>query len=72
MSAQLYAQKVVWGDIHDTVLSFQLHEGFHFCGTVSGYIPEDRESMGYAALIVWLNPRYSENKPSLIAQGGNP
>jgi GNAT superfamily N-acetyltransferase len=72
MSAELYAQKVVWGDIHDKVLSFQLHEGFHYCGIVSDYIPEDMESRGYAALIVWLNPRYNEKKPSLVAQGGNP
>lgn len=69
MSAELYAQKVVWGDIHDPVLSFQLHEGFHFCGTVSGYIPEDRESLGYAALIVWLNPSYNKKKPTCIPEG---
>jgi GNAT superfamily N-acetyltransferase len=67
MSAELYAQKVVWGDIHDTVLSFQLREEFQYCSIVSGYIPEDSESCGYAALIVWLNPRYNEKKPSLLA-----
>jgi GNAT superfamily N-acetyltransferase len=66
MSAELYAQKVVWGDVHDIVLSFQLKEGFHYCGIVSGYIPEDQESRGNAALIVWLNPSYNEKKPSLI------
>lgn len=69
MSADLYAKKVVWGDIHDPVLSFQLHEGFNFCGTVSGYIPEDNESRGYAALIVWLNPRYNKKKPTRIIEG---
>jgi len=69
MPAQLYAQKVVWGDIRDPVLSFQLKEGYDFCGTVSGYIPEDVESQGYAALIVWLNPSYNAKKPSLITQG---
>lgn len=69
MPVMLYAQKVVWGDIHDPVLSFQLHEGFNFCGTVSGYIPEDQESMGYAALIVWLNPHYNKDKPTRIPQG---
>jgi len=62
MSAQLYAQKVVWGDIRDPVLNFQLKEGYDFCGTVSGYIPEDHESRGYAALIVWLNPSYNAKK----------
>lgn len=69
MPAELYAQKVVWGDLHDPVLSFQLHEGFQYCGIVVGYIPEDQESRGYAALIVWLNPRYNAKKPSLIMQG---
>lgn len=69
MSADLYAQKVVWGDIRDPVLSFQLREGFNFCSTVSGYIPEDKESQGYAALIVWLNPRYNKKKPTLITEG---
>lgn len=69
MSADLYAMKVVWGDIRDPVLSFQLHEGFNFCGTVNGYIPEDKDSLGYAALIVWLNPSYDKNKPSLTKKG---
>lgn len=69
MPVMLYAQKVVWGDIHDPVLSFQLHEGFNFCGTVSGYIPEDQESRGYASLIVWLNPHYNKDRPTRIPQG---
>ena len=69
MPVELYAQKVVWGDIHDTVLSFQLHEGFNFCGTVADYIPEDHDSMGYASLIVWLNPRYDPNRPTRIPKG---
>lgn len=69
MPIELYAKKVVWGDIQDPVLSFQLREGFNFCGTVSGYIPEDKESLGYAALIVWLNPRYNKKKPTLITEG---
>ena len=43
MPIELYAQKVVWGDIRDPVLGFQLHEGFNYCGIVRDYIPEDRE-----------------------------
>lgn len=58
MSATTYAMKVIWGDIDDPVLRFQLREGFQFCGVVDGYIPEDAESCGQAALIVWLNPLY--------------
>ncbi|MCP5324862.1 MAG: GNAT family N-acetyltransferase [Oceanospirillaceae bacterium] len=64
MSAELYAQKVVWGDINDPVLNFQLHEGFSYCGIIDGYIPEDKESGGNAAIIVWLNPDYDAEKPS--------
>lgn len=69
MSALLYAQKVVWGDLKDPVLSFQLKEGFSFCGTVDDYIPEDQESLGHASLIVWLNPRYNAKKPTRIPEG---
>lgn len=69
MSALLYAQKVVWGDIIDPVLSFQLREGFHFCGTVDDYLPEDGESRGHASLIVWLNPRHNAKKAPCIAEG---
>ncbi len=53
-----YVQRVIWGDIRDPVLSFQLHEGFNFCGIVKDYIPEDTESAGNASLIVWLNSDY--------------
>lgn len=69
ISALLYAQKVVWGDLFDPVLSFQLREGFNFCGTVEGYLPDDQASQGHASLIVWLNPRYNIKKPTRIAEG---
>lgn len=65
MSAELYAQKVVWGDIYDPVLRFQVGEGFQYCGVIEGYLPTDADSLGNAALIVWLNPRYNPNKPTL-------
>lgn len=68
MSATTYAMKVIWGDIADAVLSFQLREGFQFCGIVDGYIPEDTESCGNAALIVWLNPHFRGAAPR--AAGG--
>ncbi len=64
----LYAQKVVWGDINDPVLSFQLHEGFRFCGVFDNYISQDKESKGYAALIVWLNPDYDSTQPTTIPE----
>jgi len=69
ISALLYAQKVVWGDLFDPVLSFQLREGFNFCGTVEGYLPDDQQSLGHASLIAWLNPRYNKKKPTRTAEG---
>ncbi len=59
MSPELYAMHVVWGDMVDPVLGFQIAQGFQYCGVIPGYLPEDSESCGNAALIVWLNPRYS-------------
>ncbi len=69
MDVDLYCKKVLWGDVVDKVLSFQLREGFRFCGVVSGYIPEDVESHGNASLIVWLNPKYDPNRPTQVPEG---
>ena len=64
MTAELYARKVVWGDLCDPVLSFQLKEGFSYCGVVPDYLPEDTESLGYASVIVWLNPDHDPARPT--------
>jgi GNAT superfamily N-acetyltransferase len=69
-TAEGYAKRVVWGDLRDPVLSFQLREGFSYCGVVEGYIPEDAESLGYASIIVWLNPTYNPAQPTLIPTKG--
>lgn len=68
MTAEEYAKRVIWGDISDPVLGFQLHEGFSYCGTVLGYLPEDAESLGNASLIVWLNPDYDPGAPTRIPE----
>ncbi len=58
MSPELYAMKVIWGDIYDPVLRFQIGEGFQFCGIVENYLHGDKESLEYASLIVWINKDY--------------
>lgn len=68
MTAEEYAKRVIWGDISDPVLGFQLHEGFSYCGIVHGYLPEDAESLGHASLIVWLNPDYDPGAPTRIPE----
>src|SRR5262245_37246044 len=60
MSAAEYVVEVVHGEIDDQTLSFQLHEGFHVLAVVPHYLSEDPETLGYAALIEWLNPKLLE------------
>jgi GNAT superfamily N-acetyltransferase len=56
MAPEDYAGKVVQDEIRDPTLSFQLHRGFRVISVVSGYLPNDAESLGYAAVIEKLNP----------------
>ena len=69
MSVETYAKRVVWGDLQDPVLNFQLREQFDFCGVIRDYLPQDRESCGHASLIVWLNPKYDPARPTWIPEG---
>jgi GNAT superfamily N-acetyltransferase len=64
MSPHLYAMKVIWGDIYDPVLRFQLNQGFQYCQIIEHYLLGDFDSREYAALICWLNPDYNPRRPS--------
>ncbi len=55
MSAEEYVIAVIRGDLKDPTLSFQLRHGFQVMGVVSGYLRHDPESLGYAAVIEWIN-----------------
>lgn len=68
MSIELYAKKVLWGDLADPVLSFQLREEFRYCGIMYDYLPQDIESQGHAALIAWINPDYDPAMPTALQQ----
>ncbi|MEO8195499.1 MAG: GNAT family N-acetyltransferase [Thermoanaerobaculia bacterium] len=54
---EVYVGRVVRGEIKDPTLSFQLREGFDVLAVVHGYLRNDPESLGYAAIIEWLNPQ---------------
>ncbi|MCW5965632.1 MAG: GNAT family N-acetyltransferase [Bryobacterales bacterium] len=56
LSAEEYVREVVAGKRKEPTLSFQLREGFHVFGVVPGYLHNDPDSMGWAALIEWINP----------------
>lgn len=57
LTAHEYVRRVVRGEIGDPTLSFQLRHGFKVLSVVPDYLRHDPESLGYAALIEWLNPR---------------
>lgn len=60
-----YIDQVVHKKIKDPVLSFQLRNGFEVIGVIENYLPDDTQSMGYAAHLVWRNPKLQlkEEKP---------
>lgn len=56
MTAEDYVREVARGALRDPTLSFQLNRGFHVLAVVEGYLRHDPESLGWAAVIEWLNP----------------
>jgi len=56
MSAEEYVRNVARGALKGPTLSFQLREGFRVIQVVPNYLQHDPESLGYAAVIEWLNP----------------
>lgn len=60
MSPEQYVAAVAKGKRKDSVLSFQLKNGFRVRGVIPGYLKADKASCGYATLIEWLNPAYHE------------
>ncbi len=56
MDCIAYVDAVVQGRLTDDTLTFQLHEHFHVLAVVPHYLKDDPESLGWAAVIEWLNP----------------
>ncbi|MEO5926426.1 MAG: GNAT family N-acetyltransferase [Bryobacteraceae bacterium] len=56
LSVQEYVDKVIRGELGDPTLSFQLKQGFKVLAAVKGYLRDDPDSQGHAAVIEWLNP----------------
>ena len=53
-----YVQQVIAGNLGDPTLSFQLRQGFRVLDVVPGYLVNDPESLGHAAVIEWINDDY--------------
>ncbi|WP_165324699.1 carbon-nitrogen hydrolase family protein [Rhizorhabdus phycosphaerae] len=58
-----YLARVAAGEFRDQVISFQLGNGFSPIGVLSGYLPYDKASEGFAAHMVWRNPYVDPNEP---------
>jgi GNAT superfamily N-acetyltransferase len=55
MTAREYTIAVIRGEISDATLTFQLRQGFRVLAVVDKYLAYDPESLGYAAVIEWIN-----------------
>ena len=55
MDATAYVIRCVDGRLFDPTLSFQLRRGFRVLAVVDGYLRHDPESLGFAAVIEWIN-----------------
>jgi len=55
MNAEDYAMKVIRGEVKGMTLAFQLKQDFRVLAVVPDYLPGDPESLGYAAVIEWIN-----------------
>lgn len=54
-SAEAYVARIVAGACTDPTLSFQLRHGFHVLAVAPDYLHHDPESLGFAAVIEWIN-----------------
>lgn len=67
-SAQAYVEAVVQDRVRDATLSFQLRNGYTLIGLLENYLPSDKESMCWAAHLVWRNPGHAEHPVVARAQ----
>jgi predicted amidohydrolase/GNAT superfamily N-acetyltransferase len=58
MSIDRYVEKVIDRSIYDPVLTAQLSNGFALRRILPDYLPNDKDSLGYATLLEWVNYSY--------------
>lgn len=67
LTPQDYIEEVKAREIYDPVLTFQLSNDFHVRRVITGYLPEDEESHGYAVVCQWFNIEH-EAKRNLLGE----
>ena len=55
LTPEQYVKQVMTGELRDLALSFQLGQGFVPLAVAPDYLHHDPESLGFAAVIEWLN-----------------
>ncbi|MGB5324032.1 MAG: GNAT family N-acetyltransferase [Pseudomonadales bacterium] len=66
LSPQQYIEAVRRKELYDPILTFQLSNDFEVKRVLKGYLPEDKESEGYATLLEWFNIYYQPKQPKLF------
>ncbi|MDX1452289.1 MAG: bifunctional GNAT family N-acetyltransferase/carbon-nitrogen hydrolase family protein [Oleiphilaceae bacterium] len=66
LSPQQYIEAVKRKEIYDPILSFQLSNDFEVKRVLKGYLPEDKQSLGYATLLEWINLYYEPSEQKLF------
>lgn len=66
MTPAQYVEQVKSKDLYDPILTFQLSNGFEVTQILKAYLPEDKESHGYATLLQWHNIQYDAEASPLI------
>ena len=61
---ETYLEKVAAGELSDPVIGFQLKNGFEPKRVLKAYFPGDKESHGFAALMLWANPEIAVDSKS--------
>lgn len=66
LSPQQYIEAVKRKELYDPILTFQLSNDFEVKRVLKAYLPEDKESKGYATLLEWFNIYYEPRTPKLF------
>ncbi len=66
LSPQQYIEAVKRKELYDPILSFQLSNDFEVKRVLRAYLPEDKESLGFATLLEWFNIYYEAKDPKLF------
>jgi predicted amidohydrolase/ribosomal protein S18 acetylase RimI-like enzyme len=65
-TAEAYFEAIKEKKARDPVFSFQTRAGFEPVRLLKSYYPEDKDSLGHAALMAWYNPAYTEIEKSPV------